>query len=140
VAAQNYADQEQLLHRDLSTLLADASWLRHYAAAALRLQGNALLAAAEAFGPMPAAPSPPASKVAAPAPARPASPGSAFQGARDAGRGGTAAAGSLPRTAASGLGDGSPATPSAKPLPPHTARFPAAEARQGKHEDATAFV
>jgi hypothetical protein len=64
VAAQSYADQEQVLHRDLATLISDARWLKHYMAAALRLQGTALLMAADAFGSLPQ-PSPPASRVLA---------------------------------------------------------------------------
>lgn len=68
VTSQNFDQQEALLARDLAALIADGQYLKHYVAAALRLQGGALLGAADAFGeltsgavaaaPMPAGPSP----------------------------------------------------------------------------------
>ncbi|KAI7840379.1 hypothetical protein COHA_005922 [Chlorella ohadii] len=50
VTSQNFDQQEALLARDLAALIADGQYLKHYVAAALRLQGGALLGAADAFG------------------------------------------------------------------------------------------
>ena len=47
---QSFQEKEQALYADLSTLIKDASWLRHYMASALRVQGEALLGAASALG------------------------------------------------------------------------------------------
>lgn len=52
---QTYQEQEALLHRDLSTLIKDTAWLRNYVSASLAIEGEALSAAAAAFGPMPEA-------------------------------------------------------------------------------------
>lgn len=46
----NFTDKEKLLHEDLSTLIKDAAWLRHYMASALRVQGETLLSASSALG------------------------------------------------------------------------------------------
>lgn len=120
VAAQSFADLEQLLHRDLATLITDARWLRHYAAAALRLQGNALLGAAEAFGPLPAQ-SPPARKLA-----EPPSPPPGITG----GLGASAVGGTAPAFAAGQLGEGPPPhTPDAQLAP--LARFPVTAEKAG---------
>jgi hypothetical protein len=50
VAVQSFNEKEQALYTDLSTLIKDATWLRHYVASALRLQGEALLNASKALG------------------------------------------------------------------------------------------
>jgi hypothetical protein len=50
VVVQNYQEKEQSLYSDLSTLIKDASWLKHYMASALRVQGEALAGAARALG------------------------------------------------------------------------------------------
>lgn len=50
MAVQSYQEKEQSLYADLSTLIKDASWLRHYMASALRVQGEALSGAARALG------------------------------------------------------------------------------------------
>jgi hypothetical protein len=58
VTTQNFDQQEALLARDLAALIADGQYLKHYVAAALRLQGGALLGAAEAFGELSGSPAP----------------------------------------------------------------------------------
>jgi len=50
VVVQNYQEKEQSLYTDLSTLIKDAAWLKHYLASALRVQGEALSGAARALG------------------------------------------------------------------------------------------
>lgn len=50
VAVQSYQEKEQNLYVDLSTLIKDAAWLKHYIASALKVQGDALLGAASALG------------------------------------------------------------------------------------------
>ena len=45
-----YQEKEQSLYSDLSTLIKDAAWLRHYMASALRVQGESLTGAARALG------------------------------------------------------------------------------------------
>ena len=74
VTSQNFDQQEALLARDLAALIADGQYLKHYVAAALRLQGGALLGAADAFGELTSG------VAAAPAPAGP-SPGGTPTGA-----------------------------------------------------------
>ncbi|KAI3436754.1 hypothetical protein D9Q98_006166 [Chlorella vulgaris] len=66
VTTQNFEQQESLLARDLAALIADGQYLKHYVAAALRLQGGALLGAADAFGELTSAPTPPPPVVASP--------------------------------------------------------------------------
>ena len=50
MAVQSYQEKEQSLYSDLTTLIKDAAWLRHYIASALKVQGDALLGAAGALG------------------------------------------------------------------------------------------
>jgi hypothetical protein len=50
LAVQSYQEKEQSLYTDLSTLIKDAAWLKHYIASALRVQGDALVGAARALG------------------------------------------------------------------------------------------
>ena len=50
VSVQSFQEKELSLYSDLSTLIKDASWLRHYMASALRIQGEALTGAARALG------------------------------------------------------------------------------------------
>ncbi|KAI8113609.1 hypothetical protein M9435_003607 [Picochlorum sp. BPE23] len=50
LAVQSYQEKEQALYSDLSTLIKDAAWLRHYIASALKVQGDALIGAAGALG------------------------------------------------------------------------------------------
>lgn len=38
--SQSYLETERLLHRDLSTLLSDARWLRHYGEVEVGLRGG----------------------------------------------------------------------------------------------------
>lgn len=59
VCTQNFDQQEGLLARDLAALITDGQYLKHYVAAALRLQGGALLGGADAFGELTSAPAPP---------------------------------------------------------------------------------
>jgi hypothetical protein len=51
LVAHEFKEKEGALADDLSTLIRDAEWLRHYMATALKLQGDALLGAAAALGP-----------------------------------------------------------------------------------------
>ena len=50
LTVQNFQEKEKSLAEDLSTLIKDAAWLRHYMALALRFQGEALLGASSALG------------------------------------------------------------------------------------------
>lgn len=50
VAVQSYQEKEQALYVDLSTLIKDAAWLKHYIGSALKVQGDALLGASHALG------------------------------------------------------------------------------------------
>lgn len=50
VTVQSFQEKEQALYADLSTLVKDAAWLRHYMSSALRVQGDALVGAATALG------------------------------------------------------------------------------------------
>lgn len=50
VSVQSFQEKEQSLYSDLSTLIKDAAWLRHYIASALRVQGESLTGAASALG------------------------------------------------------------------------------------------
>ena len=50
MAVQSYQEKEQSLYSDLSTLIKDASWLRHYIASALKVIGEALTGSAVALG------------------------------------------------------------------------------------------
>lgn len=50
LTTHQYQDKEQALYTDLSTLIKDAEWLRHYMAVALRLQGESLIGASVALG------------------------------------------------------------------------------------------
>lgn len=50
IATENFDQQEAQLARDLEALITDAHYLKHYIAAALRLQGTALLDGSDAFG------------------------------------------------------------------------------------------
>ena len=49
-SSQSYQEKEQSLYNDLSTLVKDAAWLKHYIASALKVQGDALLGASTALG------------------------------------------------------------------------------------------
>ncbi|KAL4457824.1 hypothetical protein ABPG75_012689 [Micractinium tetrahymenae] len=153
VATQSFMEQEALLHRDLSTLISDAAWLRHYVAAAFRLEGHALLTSAEAFGPLPGGASPPpASKLAVTVGAPPATPamaGGPFEAAppataQHAARyeraeepvAAAAAAGPGRRVVAAhrrgSSGSLYPVTPAAEAPAPPMARFPVTESGQGE--------
>ncbi|KAL4854749.1 Histidinol-phosphate aminotransferase 2 [Chlorella vulgaris] len=50
IATENFDQQEAQLARDLEALITDAHYLKHYIAAALRLQGTALLDGSDTFG------------------------------------------------------------------------------------------
>lgn len=50
LSVQSFQEKEQSLYSDLSTLIKDAAWLRHYIASALRVQGEALTGGASALG------------------------------------------------------------------------------------------
>lgn len=50
LSVQSYQEKEQSLYNDLSTLVKDAAWLKHYISSALKVQGDALTGAAGALG------------------------------------------------------------------------------------------
>jgi hypothetical protein len=50
LSVQSYQEKEQSLYTDLSTLVKDAAWLKHYISSALKVQGDALTGAAGALG------------------------------------------------------------------------------------------
>ena len=50
LSVQSYQEKEQSLYNDLSTLIKDAAWLKHYIASALKVQGDALVGASTALG------------------------------------------------------------------------------------------
>lgn len=59
MANQQFDQQEALLAQDLAALIADARFLKHFVAAALRLESSALQSAADAFGELASASVPP---------------------------------------------------------------------------------
>lgn len=61
---QRFDQQEAQLAQDLTSLIADARYLKHFIAAALRLESGALLGAADAFGELASADAPPSPRAA----------------------------------------------------------------------------
>ena len=50
VRTKEFEEKEQAVFEDLSALIKDAKWLRHFMAIGLKLNGEALVSAAAAFG------------------------------------------------------------------------------------------